>query len=1719
MTNSKISSIKVLFCAVLFSTLFISFSSNPPIGRSGAPGDGLCSDCHTGSNPLGFDGGITIQNFPSTIVGGQTYSLSATVSNPNGLASLAGFQAVVLDDSDMNIGDLMVSGSNPITDTNTNGREYVEHNPAQPFSALNEVVWNFDWVAPNGPNGTPITIYAAGNIASGSNGNQNDFIVTTTASGTLMGSSMLEVTAMHISDATCFGQANGIATATASGGTPGYTYAWSNGETTPTAVMLPAGIASVTVTDSNMDTASTTVMINEPSEFVLQVSSVTDVDCNNPFGTATLIGTGGTPGYIFNWPSGNTTATEVGLTPGVYDITASDMAGCSDNIIFNIEDNSTLPIANAGFDILVSCNTQVVLNGTASDMGPEFTYQWSTIDGNILAGAQTLNPVVNLIGTYDLVVTNNLTGCINSDNVSVVVDQTLGLSLSATEVSCADGSDGSINLTILGGIQPFVIDWDVDSLDGIEDPTNLIPGLYSVTVFDVNGCDASGSINVGEPSSIDVTVDVTDPNCFDTCDGAIDLTITGGTAPYIFLWSDANMSTSEDLTGICAGTYSCTITDMNSCDTIISVTLVAPTAINISGFTTEETCAGSCDGTMELNVSGGVAPYSYSWQHSAMDSTNVIINCPGAYMVTVSDANGCTSEYFDEIFGPDLILLSDSITHTSCFQVCDGAITLTATGGTGPLNYLWSNGADSASISALCSGDYAVTVSDSLGCQVIESYTVAEPLELTITENITNAGCQNECNGQVTVTVAGGTGDYQYTWENIPLATTSIVDLCAGTYALTVTDENGCNAFGVYTITEEPAVITSISSTNETAPNANDGSAWITLNGPIIDHTILWSNSGVTDSISGLAPGNYTVTVTNNINGCIDSSAVVVNISNCDLTASISGTPESCNGAMDGTATVLAENGTMPYEYNWSTGGTTMTEMGLSAGSVFCTVSDANGCSEVLAIVIEAPDVLVGTTNVTHVSCYGMCNGSISLDLFGGTQPYFIEPNSLNNLCAGVYNIVVTDANGCIFEITETVTEPIEIIPNFSSTPVTTTGGADGTISTNPSGGNAPYSFLWDNGATTPTIGNLTIGSYCVTITDNNDCSIDTCAVVMNSGCMLNLDLSLIHPSCSGETDGIATASTTGGTEPYTYTWSSSSNQTNVEDNLNAGTYSVTVEDAAGCIDSTTFQIFDGPQLALSIVSISGTNCNGSCDGSIELSSPNFTFIWPDGVDTHERQDLCAGNYLVTVTDGICTDSILVTITEPSPISLFMSASDESNAGAGDGTASSFPTGSTGNFQFLWNTGATTQTLDSLSAGTYCVTVTSDSGCEASDCVVVNLAGCDLMVSLNQNVGTCFDICEGELLASITGGTAPYSIDWSNGATGTDSLINLCADTYTVTVTDSLGCIVEASSTILEYPEMEVTADIMNWVFDCNQPVCTGSIFLDVIGTGPFNYDWSLDTLDGMNGGTGICPDVYSCTITDANGCEFVYTSPEPNMPVELQLSINVFDACFGICNGQVTFAIAGGSAPYEVETDLPSNFSQVCPGDYFVRVTDELGCEVMETITVGESLEITVVADQIGSANSADEGFINITVNGTGPFIYSWSLNGNIISTIEDPQNLVAGTYILNMEDANGCEFETSFEVPETTSTNDILNAENIAVYPNPANDFFNLNISLSQTTEINIFLFDVLGNNIYELKNWKGLEMKEKFNITEFSSGVYTLLIQSNDEYWTEKIVILNN
>ncbi|MDX1407781.1 MAG: choice-of-anchor V domain-containing protein, partial [Saprospiraceae bacterium] len=481
---------------VIIAILSLSWSNNPPNGNTGAPGDGLCSNCHFQASPP-QNGNITISGLPGSITGGNTYPITITLANPNGLAQLGGFQMVVLNGSNNGAGALSNPSANS-TITSFNGKEYFEHNPATTFPASNMITWSVNWTAPAGPNADQITIYAAGNVANGNGNSSGDLIVTNTSSGTLM--EILSASIVNVVHVSCFGLSNGEATAMANAGTPPYDYAWSNGANTQTITNLDGDMYTVTVTDQDFNTAVASVEILEPSLLEIANADVQQVSCGGAAdGTIMIDITGGTPGYFAAWSNGSVGTGISNLAAGDYTVTVTDDNGCTTEDTYTI----TEPAPVVPFlDDIVDASCAGLADGSISvgAMGGtgNYFFDWSNGD---------FGPELNNVpaGTYTVTITDD-NGCTATATHEIFEPPALNLQLiNLLDATCAGANDGLIAVEATGGTGNIEYAWSNGEVTAIVD--QIAAGDYTVTVTDGNGCTISATYFVGEPSPVSIQLD------------------------------------------------------------------------------------------------------------------------------------------------------------------------------------------------------------------------------------------------------------------------------------------------------------------------------------------------------------------------------------------------------------------------------------------------------------------------------------------------------------------------------------------------------------------------------------------------------------------------------------------------------------------------------------------------------------------------------------------------------------------------------------------------------------------------------------------------------------------------------------------------------------------------------------------------------------------------------------------------------------------------------------------------------------------------------------------------------------------------------------------------------------------------------------------------------------------------------------------------------------
>ncbi|MDX2003591.1 MAG: DUF2341 domain-containing protein [Chitinophagales bacterium] len=1014
---------------------------------------------------------------------------------------------------------------------------------------------------------------------------------TATASVTISQPSAALTASIAGTNVACRGNSTGAATLTVSGGTSPYTYNWGGGVTTQNRTGLAAGTYTVTVTDANACTTTASVTITQPAAALSASIAGTNVSCNGGTnGAATLTASGGTSPYTYNWGGGVTTQNRTALTAGTYTVTVTDANACTATAAVTITQpavvSGTISVTNvACFGNSTGAATLTPAGGTAP-----YTYNWG-------GGITTQNRTGLAAGTYTVTITDSRS-CTATASVTITQPSAaLSASITGTNVACRGNSTGAATLTVSGGTSPYSFNWG----GGVttQNRTGLAAGTYTVTVTDANACTTTASVTITQPAAaLSASIAGTNVSCNGGTNGAATLTASGGTSPYAYNWGGG--ITTQNRTGLAAGTYTVTVTDANACTATASVTITQPSALSIGYTRTHVTCNGAANGTINLSVVNGTSPYTYLWNSGATTANRTGL-APGNHSVTVTDANGCTASNTINITQPVAALSAQVLgNNLSCYQDNSGMAYLnSATGGTGPYVYTWSNGSSSSAIYDLAAGTYTLTVTDAQGCSISKSVTLTEPTAFTISASATDVSCNGSANGSVNLTASSSYPPYTYTWSSGEI-TEDLSGKGPGTYSVEVMDANGCTATASATITQPSTLTASIAGTNVNCNGGTNGAADLTVSGGTSPYSYNWGGGITSDDRTSLAAGTYTVTVLD-ANNCSATASTTLTQPTA-MSVSLSGTNINCNGGATGAITTTVTGGTSPYTYNWGGGVTTQNRSGITAGTYTVTVSDSRSCTATASITITQATALTVAVTGTNITCNGASTGSVTMMPSGGTPSYTYLWNTgntsqnLTSRAAGTYSVTVTDSRGCTGNGSVTLTQPTAISAIPTATNATCNGGSNGSISLAVTGGTSPYTYNWGSGITTQNRTGLSAGTYTVTITDANACTA-TASSSVGQGTSINLSTSTTAQTKANLSDGSVSLTVSGGTSPYTYNWGGGVTTQN-RSNVVAGTYTVTVTDAAGCTASTSATVTIGPCICVATGNWSnGSTWLGDCHG------------------------------------------------------------------------------------------------------------------------------------------------------------------------------------------------------------------------------------------------------------------------------------------------------------------------------------------------------------------------------------------------------------------------------------------------------------------------------------------------------------------------------------------
>ncbi len=988
-----------------------------------------------------------------------------------------------------------------------------------------------------------------------------------------------------------------------------------------------------------------------------------------------------------------------------------------------------------------------------------------------------------------------------------------------------------------------------------------------------------------------------------------------------------------------------------------------------------------CSNISTLNATAPSGASSYQWIGPCIvgpsNQQTVTVSCPGVYKVAITSVIGtsCADTIVDTVKGSvaPTSSVTQPATNISCYGGNNGTATAVASGGAGSFTYLWApGGATSATATNLTAGSYTVTITDSNGCKSTSTTTVSQPSALVVSATSTPVRCNGGNTGTATANATGGTPAYKYSWAPGGATSATAANLTAGTYTVTVTDANGCINTATTTISQPTALSSSTSFVDVSCNGGSNGSAFDTVKGGTPPYTFAWApNGGYSQGATNLSSGSYTINATD-ANGCTITSSVTITEPKA-ITTSGSSSGASCNGGINGSASVTVNGGTNPYTYAWAPyGGNNSTANGLSAGTYSITITDAHNCKTISTIAVTQPTLLTAANVFANVSCNGGTNGTAKVIASGGVTPYSYAwlPNvsttdSATNLPIGTYAVIVTDAHNCSTTQTITLTQPSLVTAlQGSVNNVSCNGGSNGSTSVSALGGTPPYSYKWaPQGGNGNTATNLSAGTYTVAVTDAHGCPATIVTTISQPPALVANVTAFTNVNCNGGNNGSANINAVGGTPPYTYNWSPKVSTTNSGSNLKAGTYTVNVTDANGCNTNTIVTIKQPAALSVAIKSTSGISCYGGSNGSINLNvsggTPSYTYSWNPSVSTSASAgNLTAGNYAITITDANgCANKINTAISQPNPITNSLTTKSPTCNGLQNGSASLSVTGGVPNYNYVWGTNLPqySNTINNIGAGTYTVLITDANGCTKKDTVKITQPFTLLASIVNTINPKCYGDSNGSTSAYVSGGTTPYSYSWSTSPKQTSySASNLTAGIYTVNITDANNCPTSAI-VILKQPTPIITQAT------APDSICSGTTVTLMAsafgGNGTYSYQWNPGS--GSIATENVTPTnttTYTVTATDGNGCKGTPATVTINTwnlgPANVKVS-----PAQTICHGDTVTLYANVTSNNAGNTNIQwSNgfngsgpFKLVLPTDttFTITVTNQCGAKVTENIPV----------------------------------------------------------------------------------------------------------------------------------------------------------------------------
>ena len=1195
---------------------------------------------------------------------------------------------------------------------------------------------------------------------------------------------------------------------------------------------------------------------------------------------------------------------------------------------------------------------------------------------------------------------NNTSEFTNCKKLAVCLPITVNVN-DITDAIC-EQPNGSFELSVIGGTSPFQFDIGNGPV-GDSLFTNLLAGVYDVTITDAVACTTTFSATVGGVLNPAISFsNIIDATC-ESANGGFTIEITNGTSPFQYNIGNGTVN-NPVFSDLLAGTYVATVTDANSCSATSSVIISGTTIPLLNIANIMDASCEQANGGFTLVVTNGTSPYQFDIGNG-LTSNPVFSNLPaGNYIATVTDGAGCTASINVDIPGTtNPTLTVNNIVATTCEQP-NGSFTLVPANGLVPYQYDIGNGSQNdPDFINMPSGTYSATVTDANNCSATLLVIIPGDLNPTINiQNITAATCE-QANGSFTLSVVNGTAPFQYNIGNGNVESPVFSNLAAGTYTVTVTDTNNCTAETSIIINGSTIPTLSTSSIQSAScEQANGGFTLSAANGtPPFQYNI--GNGFVTNPVfTGLLAGTYIATVTDEL-GCSDVLTVIVDGTTNPQITIANTTAASCEQP-NGGFTLMASNGTSPYQYDIGNGQQNSPVFsGLLSGTYQATVSDALGCTA------EIPVELGGTTNPgiivsnTQPATCNESNGSFTLEGSGGEQPYQynvgngnVSSPTFTGLPGGTYNVTISDNNSCTNSTTILIpqVEGPGLVINYAID--ASCDNLNGIISVSGTAGTPPYQFfITGNSGNGPLFTGLGPGTYFITVTDVDNCE-DVGMVTLGTTTSPSVSVTNIIPATCGEENGSFTAVGSGAFPPYTYSIGNIIQGNPVFSGLAGGTYTLVCQSINECFVTMQVTIPTTPSPVLSVMSLVDATCdefNGAVTFSGSAGTPPYTYALTGHPGSGPVFNaLNGGDYNVTIEDAAgCQVIQTVTIgNTPAPI-IAVTDLTSAHCGLPDGTLTVTGSGGTSPYQFdIGNGPVNDPFFDELYSGFYTVSVIDANNCTDELNAIIDDTDPPIITVIEFNHPTCGE-ANGNITVDASDGLAPY-VYYVNGLFYTSPVFtDLFPGTYTIEVEDFYGC--TDVTTVLLYDLGGIPSIFFDNVNDASCELSNGSFEVDVVGgIAPFTYDIgngavSNAVFNNLFAGT------YETTVTDAIGCTvvssitlhnngllptsgFFYTEDEGTMSFTNN-SINANNYTWSF-----------GDLTTSMEINPVHTYAE--SGDYLVCLTASNSCgghQTCELVSIILPLAEVTIAGSIYKENGVAVG--NVMVSCTGEPNYTTASDG----------------------------------------------------------------------------------------------------------------------------------